>query len=261
MKPALAEKTENPFNTPVCNLTAWQQELVSVMGARKKCLAFLSKVLLKKNIASSPESAQANNIEEILNLQFENNLLSSAVSISDLFADIIKEESIFRNYEKKYVLKQVLWAAYLQPYATLSYRQLTLPVRHRVLFIYLYLHAKEHVLLPDLLTPADECDKILLQKTLQNLRLLFNEPKTIFLYTQNPKEAIFISDRILLLNHHKHHAGLSDVISVHFKEPRHRHIISQLPAYKAIRKKLIYALTDACAPTDLLLFPSINLLS
>ena len=103
--------------------------------------------------------------------------------------------------------------------------------------------------------------KILLQKTLQNLRLLFNEPKTIFLYTQNPKEAIFISDRILLLNHHKHHAGLSDVISVHFKEPRHRHIISQLPAYKAIRKKLIYALTDACAPTDLLLFPSINLLS
>jgi len=45
MKLLLPEKTEEPFSPNDYNLAAWQHELISVMGSRKHCLAFLASPL------------------------------------------------------------------------------------------------------------------------------------------------------------------------------------------------------------------------
>jgi len=258
MKPVYAARTEKPASATVFDFTAWQQEVITVIGSRQGCRAFLSQVVLKAGIASSTEAAQAM-VGENLDLLYEQKLINAATSLADLFAAIINnEENKFSKAEKEFLLKQVLLAGYLQPYATFTYAQLSHPVRQRVLLVYQFLH-HNYILLPDLLSVEAEYDKILLHKTLQNLRLLFTELKTIFIFTQNTDEAIFLSDRVLVITQT---AGqINTMITVAFKEPRHRHIIGQLPAFKVIRKKLIFALTDVFAPSDLLLPTSINLLS
>jgi len=259
MKPVFSARIQKTPNALASDLIVGQQDVITVMGSRKNCMAFLSQVLLKENISASLGVAQEI-VKETFDLSFEHKLLSSDLSLFNLLSEFInEEESLLRSIDKEYLIRQVFWAAYLQPYETLHYRQLTQPVRQRVLLVYLYLSAKHFVLLPDLFTLADEYDKIQLQKSLQNMRLLFKKPKTVFFYTQNPEEAIYISDRILIFTHQASEPS-GDMIPVHFKEPRHRHIISQLPAFKVIRKKLVYALTDAFAPKDLILASTINLL-
>ena len=54
---------------------------------------------------------------------------------------------------------------------------------------------------------------------------------------------------------------IGEVIPIFFQEPRNRSLISQLPAYRALRKRLRYLLIDACAGEDLLSFSTLESMS
>jgi len=260
MKPVLAAEQEKPISSVVFGKAAWQHEIIALMGPRQSCLSILSQVLLIEDNLPATEAARTM-IENLFNLYQESELLLSELTITDYFDLLLSQAEYELNLsERESFLKQVFWAAYLQPYTNLPYRHLSPPVRQRAFLIYLFLSTKTFILIPDFLSTADEQDKILIQKTIQNLRLLVHKSKTIFFYTQNPEEAIFLSDRIMLLTHYPT-SQVGDIVPVLFKETRHRHIISQLPAFKVLRKKVVSALLNDYAPLDLPLPLSLNLLS
>lgn len=260
MKPVLAAEQEKPISSVVFGKAAWHREIIALMGPRQSCLSVLSQLLLIEHNLSSLEVAR-NTIDNLLNLTQESELSLSDLTITEHFNLMLSKAAYELNAsEKESFLKQVFWAAYLQPYSDLPYRHLSPAVRQRAFLSFLFLTTKTFILLPDFLSAAEEQDKILLQKTIQNLRILFQKSKTIFFYTQNPEEAIFLSDRILLLTHFPTNQ-IGDIVPVLFKEPRHRHIIGQLPAFKVIRKKVVNALLNDYAPLDLPLPISLKLLS
>ena len=260
MRPVLAAEQEKPISSVVLGKGAWQGEIIALMGPRQSCLSILCQVLLIEDNLPSTEVARTT-IDSIMNLSWESDLFNSELTLTEYFNSLLgKVEYELDQSERESFLKQIFWAAYLQPYTNLPYRHLSQTVRQRASLVYLFLSSKTFILVPDLLSSADEQDKILIQKTIQSLRLLFHKSKTIFFYTQNPEEAIFLSDRVLLLTQYPTNQ-VGEIVPVLFKEPRHRHIISQLPAFKVIRKKINNALLNDYAPLDLPLPVSLNLLS
>jgi ABC-type nitrate/sulfonate/bicarbonate transport system ATPase subunit len=248
MPPVLSYKRDKLVNTNEITLNSWQNELVAIIGGPLACEAFLKKVLEQGTTgAKGPATPAA--------------ALAPGITIYDHVYQVIADTAPYFTESKRTALtEQYLAAAYLQPYRTRLAEEVTATVWKQLLLALTFALEQKVMILPDVFFELPASEKALLQRAIQNLRLIQPKPRTIFFLPRHPEEAVYLADRVVVLEPSA--AGtIGEVIPVFFHEPRNRSIINQLPAYKALRKRLLYLLTDAFAGEDLLSFSALESLS
>jgi hypothetical protein len=247
LPPTLPFKRGNLINTHKIDLPAWQNELVAVVGGQLAGEAFLMKVL-DLSRPGMPAGIPA-----------EPNLVAELTIFGHLYKLISQESPYLSDTSRLAVTEQYLTAAYLQPYRTRMAAEVSATVWKQLILALLFAQEQKVLLLPDIFSGASNPEKALLHRVIRNLRTIQQKTRTIIFYTRQPEETIFLADRIVVLEPGA--AGsIGEVIPVFFQEPRNRNIISQLPAYRALRKYLRYLLTDALALEDQASFPILKLL-
>lgn len=248
LPPVLSYKRDKLVSAPEINLAAWQNELVAVIGGQVASQAFVKKVMQLTQPGLPPESQEAASLVPGFSL------FTHLYQVIARRSPKLSEESITALTE------QHLAAAYLQPYRA-SLAEEVGPTAWKQLLLALTFALEQPVMiLPDIFSGAANTEKALLQRVIHNLRRLQLKPRTIFFQARQPEEALFLADRVVVLEPGA--AGtIGEVIPIFFQEPRNRSLISQLPAFRALRKRLRYLLTDACAGEDLLSFSTLESLS
>ncbi len=96
----------------------------------------------------------------------------------------------------------------------------------------------------------DALTKGTMQLELLKLWNLNNRDKTIIMITHDIEEAIFLSDRIVVMNNGPA-ATIREIEQVHLPRPRNKLEIVNMPEYIAIRDKLLHLLTDKFSIEDM----------
>jgi nitrate/nitrite transport system ATP-binding protein len=92
----------------------------------------------------------------------------------------------------------------------------------------------------------DALTKSSLHEELMLLWELEEQAKTIIMVTHDIDEAIYLSDRIVVLTNGPE-ATIGEVIEVPLSRPRDKRTLTSLPEYHIVREKLLYLLMDAYA--------------
>ena len=96
----------------------------------------------------------------------------------------------------------------------------------------------------------DALTKGTMQLELLKLWNLNNRDKTIVMITHDIEEAIFLSDRIVVMNNGPA-ATIREIEEVHLPRPRNKLEIVNMPEYIAIRDRLLHLLTDKFSVEDM----------
>ena len=104
------------------------------------------------------------------------------------------------------------------------------------------LNDKEHTL--------DAFTKSSMQLEVLKLWNLNNRDKTIIMITHDIEEALFLSDRIVVMSDGPA-ATIREIEDVHLPRPRNKIEIVKLPEYIELRDKLLHLLTDKFSIEDL----------
>jgi nitrate/nitrite transport system ATP-binding protein len=100
----------------------------------------------------------------------------------------------------------------------------------------------------------DALTKSSLQEELINLWSLDNQTETVVMVTHDIEEAIFLSDRVVVMTNGPE-ATIGEIIEVAMPRPRDKRTMIHMPAYLEVRDRLLYLLMDAFA-TNKLTHPS-----
>ncbi|MBA0884865.1 ABC transporter ATP-binding protein [Flavobacterium undicola] len=79
---------------------------------------------------------------------------------------------------------------------------------------------------------------------------LDNREKTIVMITHDIEEALFLSDRIIVLNNGPS-STIREIVEVHLPRPRNKIEIVKMPEYIDLRDKLLHLLTDKFSIEDM----------
>ncbi|WP_366184449.1 ABC transporter ATP-binding protein [Flavobacterium ovatum] len=79
---------------------------------------------------------------------------------------------------------------------------------------------------------------------------LDNREKTIIMITHDIEEALFLSDRIVVLNNGPS-STIREIVEVHLPRPRNKIEIVKMPEYIELRDKLLHLLTDKFSIEDM----------
>lgn len=79
---------------------------------------------------------------------------------------------------------------------------------------------------------------------------LDNREKTIVMITHDIEEALFLSDRIIVLNNGPS-STIKEIVEVHLPRPRNKIEIVKMPEYIELRDKLLHLLTDHFSIEDM----------
>jgi ABC-type nitrate/sulfonate/bicarbonate transport system ATPase subunit len=237
LPPVLSYKRNPLIRKNEINLNSWQNELIATVGGQLSSQAFREKVMqLSQQEAGGPAAV---------------GLKPETTIFDHLYQLVAREYPNLAETRRAAVAEQYLQAAYLLPYQTRTTEEVSARVCNQLLLALTFALNQKVMFLPDVFAEATFSEKTLLQRAIRNLRLLQKKNQTIFIQTQLPEDALYLADRVVVLEPSA--AGtIGEVIPIFFPEPRNRRILSQLPAYKVLRKRLHYLLTDAFAQEDLL---------
>lgn len=96
----------------------------------------------------------------------------------------------------------------------------------------------------------DAFTKSSMQLEVLKLWNLNNRDKTIVMITHDIEEALFLSDRIVVLNDGPA-STIREIVDVHLPRPRNKIEIVKLPEYISLRDRLLHLLTDAFSIEDM----------
>lgn len=96
----------------------------------------------------------------------------------------------------------------------------------------------------------DAFTKSSMQLEVLKLWNLNNRDKTIIMITHDIEEALFLSDRIVVLNDGPA-STIREIVEVHLPRPRNKIEIVKLPEYITLRDRLLHLLTDAFSIEDM----------
>ncbi|MBC7607007.1 MAG: ABC transporter ATP-binding protein [Burkholderiales bacterium] len=96
----------------------------------------------------------------------------------------------------------------------------------------------------------DAFTKSSMQLEVLKLWNLNNRDKTIIMITHDIEEALFLSDRIVVLNDGPA-STIREIVEVHLKRPRNKIEIVKTPEYIELRDKLLHLLTEEFSIEDL----------
>jgi ABC-type nitrate/sulfonate/bicarbonate transport system ATPase subunit len=250
LPPVLSYKRDKLLNKNEINLNGWHNELVAIIGGQQASQAFLKKALLMGN----------NGVDSLTGAEAAASLEPETSIFSHIYQVISRESPYLTETKRADLTEQYLSAAYLQPYRTWTAEEVTASIWNKLLLAISFALDQKVMILPDVFAEAAGSEKAILQLAIQNLRHIQKKPRIIFFQPGQLEDAILLADRIVILEPTA--AGtIGEVIPVFFYEPRNRNIIRQLPAYTALRKRLLYLLTDAFAGEDLVSFTPLESLS
>jgi nitrate/nitrite transport system ATP-binding protein len=89
----------------------------------------------------------------------------------------------------------------------------------------------------------DALTKVSLHEELLNLWGQDEHPKTIVMVTHDIEEAIYLSDKIVVMTNGPG-AGIGEIVEVNIPRPRDKKSIVEMSAYKEVRETLLYLLMD-----------------
>jgi nitrate ABC transporter ATP-binding subunit len=92
----------------------------------------------------------------------------------------------------------------------------------------------------------DALTKSSLQEELINLWSLDNQTETVVVVTHDIEEAIFLSDRVVVMTNGPE-ATIGEIIDVPIPRPRDKRTMIHMPAYLEVRDRLLYLLMEAFA--------------
>lgn len=101
----------------------------------------------------------------------------------------------------------------------------------------------EVLLLDEPFGALDALTKVSLHEELLNLWGQEQEPKTIVMVTHDIEEAIYLSDKIVVMTNGPA-AGIGEIVEVNIPRPRDKKTIVELASYKEVRETLLYLLMD-----------------
>ena len=96
----------------------------------------------------------------------------------------------------------------------------------------------------------DALTKGTMQLEVLKLWNLDNREKTIIMITHDIEEALFLSDRIIVLNNGPA-STIKEIVEVHLPRPRNKIEIVKMPEYIELRDKLLHLLTDHFSIEDM----------
>lgn len=96
----------------------------------------------------------------------------------------------------------------------------------------------------------DALTKGTMQLEVLKLWNLDNREKTIVMITHDIEEALFLSDRIVVLNNGPS-STIREIVEVHLPRPRNKIEIVKMPEYIDLRDKLLHLLTDKFSIEDM----------
>ena len=96
----------------------------------------------------------------------------------------------------------------------------------------------------------DALTKGTMQLEVLKLWNLNNRDKTIIMITHDIEEALFLSDRIVVLNNGPA-STIREIVEVHLPRPRNKIEIVKMPEYIALRDHLLHLLTDKFSIEDM----------
>lgn len=236
---------------PTFNLANSRGEIIVLMGSRQSCQTWLRNIFLerqtfqKQKIASAGDSLQLRQDPDTLYP-----VLSPVQSIYSQVNEVVQNQQGYLGFnQKRNLTESYLTAAGLQAYRNLTPIQVPRLIIQQTKLALLFATGQGVVLLDYLFDSLDTPEKGLLLMSLLNLQDSEKEPRTVIYATQHLEDAIFMGDRILVLNPLKL-GVVAENLSVWLPRPRNRQNLKSLPSYKALLKLVNYLLTDALAVED-----------
>jgi nitrate ABC transporter ATP-binding subunit len=150
-----------------------------------------------------------------------------------------KQEKI--DLVEKYLTMVGLWE-HCEKYP----KQISGGMKQRVAIARAFAIDPEVLLLDEPFGALDALTKGSLHIELLKMWNLTHRSKTIFMVTHDIEEAVFLSDRIVVMNNGPA-ATIREIEEVHLPRPRNKKDIVNLPEYRTIREKLLGLLVDKVA--------------
>jgi nitrate ABC transporter ATP-binding subunit len=148
--------------------------------------------------------------------------------------------------EKAEIVERFLRIVGLWEHRDKKPRQISGGMKQRVAIARAFAIHPQVLLLDEPFGALDALTKSSLQEELINLWSLDNQTETVVMVTHDIEEAIFLSDRIVVMTNGPE-ATIGEVIDVPIKRPRDKRAMVHLPEYVEIYDRLLYLLMDAFA--------------
>lgn len=245
-------KQDTKFRRNELNWQQWHGETIAIIGSRESGRALLLRLVEETRNEYNLSTFLPEKIK-ILLAPF-NTIAETIFLAVKTFKEDLKSKADIHAAAEKYIT-----AAGLQPFRDkypldtpdLVCRQARLALN--------FIVSGDMMILDNLFQDLGTFDKAQLHTAMLNLN--YSEPrlKTIIFTTQEAEDAIFMSDRILVVS--PNNLGeIAESIKIWFARPRDRRTLSSLPAYKSVKKRLHYLLTDVLAIQDIISLRQFQLL-
>ena len=152
--------------------------------------------------------------------------------------------------EKRDIVKNNLHMVNLEPHKDKLPGQLSGGMKQRVAIARAFAINPSVLLLDEPFGALDALTKGDMHVELLKLWNLDNRSKTIIMVTHDIEEAIFLSDRIVVMNNGPS-ATIREIEEVHLPRPRNKKDIVNLPEYKVIRDRLLSLLVHKLSINDM----------
>jgi nitrate/nitrite transport system ATP-binding protein len=140
--------------------------------------------------------------------------------------------------EKKEIVEQNLKMVHLYEHKDKMPKQLSGGMKQRVAIARAFAINPSVLLLDEPFGALDALTKGSMHIELLKLWNLDNRNKTIIMVTHDIEEAIFLSDRVVVMNNGPA-ATIKSIENVNIARPRNKRTIVDIPAYKEVREKLL----------------------
>lgn len=234
------------------NLNLWQGEIIGIIGSRESSNVLIKQIAQQAKFSQPTSGAKKLETNhrfyypeaiKLLLAPYQSIATSIYQAIKLITPDLTEQES-------QALTEQYLTAAGLQAYRELSPLQVPTLVNKQARLALNFIISD--ILILDLVfSDLEASEKAVLNTALVNLKSFDSRSTTVFITSQDLDDVIFMTNKILVMTS-KATGLIGEIIQVWFPHPRDRKSIMALPAYKAIRKRLNFLLTDAFAIHDLL---------
>jgi nitrate/nitrite transport system ATP-binding protein len=164
-------------------------------------------------------------------------------NIYEVVDSVVKDKS---STEKKELVQRFLHIVGLWSHRDKKPSQISGGMKQRVAIARAFAIHPKVLLLDEPFGALDALTKASMHEELTNLLNLDNQTETVVMVTHDIEEAIFLSDRIVVMTNGPE-AAIGEIINVNIPRPRDKRTMAHTSEYIKIRDQLLYLLMDAFA--------------
>jgi ABC-type nitrate/sulfonate/bicarbonate transport system ATPase subunit len=236
---------------PYFDITKCPGEIIILLGSLKSSQTWLQNLLFNSQNRIKQAIAGAFTTPYYLPEKFDAyKFLDPLKTLNEQIWQVVKTyQPQLISLQAKYLADKYLMAAGLKAYGHLTPLQVPGIAVKQAKLALRYATGHKVILLDNLFEDLDGPDKALLHISLLNLQDSEAIRRTVIYATQNLDDAMYMADRILIMNPIKI-GTVAENLPVNLKRPRNRQELKKISAFKTLRRQLHYLLTDALALKD-----------